>query len=108
MKYNPVIVRAYFREQGLPTPIEEFQFHFTRQWRFDFAWPVRRIALEVEGGVWIGGAHNRGKGFAKDMEKYNAAACDGWRVLRVQPKDLCTYATVEMIKQAYDAKTTSD
>lgn len=102
MKYNPTIVIAYFRECWLPTPDIEYQFHPVRKWRFDFAWsdyPMGGVALEVEGGIWIGGAHGRGSGIARDIEKYNAATLLGWRVLRCQPKDLCTKATVDMIME---------
>ena len=63
----------------------EHRFHPERRWRFDFAWPAQLVALEVEGGTWIAGRHNRGSGFAADCEKYNAAAIAGWRVLRVTP-----------------------
>ena len=36
----------------------------------------------------------------KDMEKYNAAALLGWRVLRCTPEDLLKTKTAEMIKEA--------
>jgi very-short-patch-repair endonuclease len=61
---------------------EEFQFHPTRKWRFDFAHPAYKIAVECEGGVHSQGRHTRGSGFEKDCEKYNAAAILGWCVLR--------------------------
>lgn len=54
-----------------------------RNWRFDFAWLERKIAVEFEGGVHIRGRHSRGAGFEKDAEKYNTALVMGWRVLRV-------------------------
>lgn len=60
----------------------EYRFDQVRLWRFDFAIMPQKIALEAEGGVWIGGRHNRGSGFVKDIEKYNAAVLDGWRILR--------------------------
>lgn len=63
-------------------PVREYQFHGLRKWRFDFAWPNIKIAVEVEGGVWTGGRHTRGKGFIDDCEKYNQAALGGWMVLR--------------------------
>ncbi len=62
--------------------VEEYRFHPTRRWRFDFAIPYLRIAIEAEGGVWSGGRHVRGSGFTLDCEKYNAATVLGWRVLR--------------------------
>lgn len=68
---------------GLPEPVEEFRFDVNRKWRFDYAWPEYALALEVEGGIWSGGRHVRGKGYERDCEKYNEAALLGWRVLRV-------------------------
>jgi very-short-patch-repair endonuclease len=70
------------RDVGLPEPEREYRFHPTRRWRFDFAWPDYMLAAEVEGGVWVRGAHNRGAGFIKDCIKYNEAALLGWTVLR--------------------------
>jgi hypothetical protein len=62
--------------------VREHRFHPTRRWRFDFAWPLISVALEVEGAVWVGGRHTRGSGFLGDMTKYNTATLMGWRVLR--------------------------
>lgn len=100
MKYNPAIVSKWFAEHGL-YPVAEHRFHPKRQWRFDWAFSPddKKVALEVEGGVWTSGRHTRGSGFVKDMSKYNEAACLNWRVLRVQPQDLCTMDTVEMVKR---------
>lgn len=46
------------------------------------------IALEVEGGTWIGGRHINPIGFERDCEKYNEATRMGWKVFRVVPKML--------------------
>lgn len=81
-------------------PLTEHKFHDTRRWRFDYAWPEHQVALEVEGGVWVGGRHTSGAGFVKDMEKYNEAACMGWRIIRCQPRQLCTMQTVETLRRA--------
>ncbi len=61
----------------------EHQFYPGRKWRFDFAHPQTKVAIELEGGIWSGGRHTRGKGFTQDCEKYNAAAIQGWRVFRL-------------------------
>lgn len=66
----------------LPLPEIEQRFHPVRRWRFDMAWPDFKIGVEVEGGTWVGGAHNRGRHFESDCEKYNTAVQLGWRVLR--------------------------
>lgn len=72
------------RVEGLE-PIREFQFHRTRKWRFDFYFPEKKLAVEVEGGY--GGRHQR-TGFATDMQKYNAAASMGIMVLRFTTRDV--------------------
>ena len=71
------------RAAGLKTPAMEYRFCLDRKWRFDYAWPDQRIALEYEGGVTSGGRHTRAVGYTKDCEKYNQAQIMGWTVLRV-------------------------
>ena len=66
----------------------EYRFHETRKWRFDFAFPKEKIAIECEGGVWNQGRHTRGSGFIADTEKYNMAVKLGWRVLRYTTKTI--------------------
>lgn len=80
--------------------VKEHAFHPNRKWRFDYAFPQHKIALEVEGGIYTSGRHIRPKGFLGDMEKYNAAAMMGWRVLRCTPKTLLTMPTIQMIRDA--------
>ena len=70
------------RAVGLPAPVREHRFHPTRKFRFDFAWPDRRPAAEVEGGTRSAGRHVRAAGYAADCSKYNYAVLLGWRVLR--------------------------
>jgi very-short-patch-repair endonuclease len=70
-----------------PDAVAEFKFHPSRKWRADFAMPGAKILIEIDGGVWSGGRHTRGSGFIGDMEKLNAAACLGYRVLRYTPQD---------------------
>ena len=80
--------------------VKEHKFHPKRKWRFDYAIPEHRIALEVEGGVWTGGRHIRAQGFLGDMEKYNTATLMGWRVFRTTPDDLYKMATINLLRQA--------
>lgn len=81
---------AQARAVGLSLPTLEHRFAAPRRWRFDLAWPEQRVALEIEGGVWTGGRHTRPQGFLGDIEKYNAAAELGWRVLRCTPDQVRT------------------
>lgn len=78
---------------------KEYRFHPSRKWRFDYAIPSLRMAIEVEGGVWTGGRHTSSKGFLGDMEKYNEAALLGWCLVRTTPAALLTGATIELIKR---------
>lgn len=68
----------------------EYRFHPKRRWRFDAAFPGRKVALELDGGVWIAGRHTRGKGFIRDCEKLNTATAMGWKVFRFVPEQLDT------------------
>ena len=80
--------------------VKEFKFHSVRKWRFDYAVPEHKIALEVEGGVWTGGRHTSPKGFLGDIEKYNTATLMGWRVFRTTPDDLYKKKTLDLMKSA--------
>jgi very-short-patch-repair endonuclease len=84
---------------GYPAPQAEWRFHPTRRWRFDWAFPAVRFAVEVEGGGWIGGRHTRGAGFEKDLDKYAEALVLGWRVLRVTPKQVNDGRALQLIER---------
>lgn len=89
---------------GLPEPVVEHRFHETRKWRFDFAWPSLRVALEVEGGTWSGGRHTRGDGFERDAEKYAEAAIQGWLVVRVTGAQVEDGRALETLERAIAAR----
>ncbi len=72
---------------GLDIPEIEYKFakDMGRHWRADFAWPDKKVLVEVDGGKYIRGRHQRPQGFEDDLEKMNAATILGWRVLRFTP-----------------------
>jgi hypothetical protein len=49
--------------------------------------------------VWTRGRHTRGAGFIKDIEKYNAAAIAGYRVLRCTPKQFESGQALEWVAE---------
>jgi hypothetical protein len=111
--YNADAVSAFFVGQGIPAPEFEYQFHETRKWRFDLSWPFFAqighntnkkggIAVEVDGGIWIRGGHNRGAQMKKDWEKRNTAVAMGWKIITVEPSDLCTKETSDLIKTCFE------
>lgn len=67
--------------EGLPRPEREWPFMPGRKFRFDFAWPSIRVAVEVQGGTWAGGSHVRGQQYENDCVKLCEAIKHGWRVL---------------------------
>ena len=69
-----------------PAPVPEYRFHPVRKWRFDYAWPEYKVAVEIEGGTWVGGRHVRPAGFNTDCHKYNEAISLGWKVIRGDAK----------------------
>ena len=87
---------------GLPPAVCEYRFCPGRRWRFDFSWPERLVALEVEGGIWRrgGGAHSHPLNIERDIEKYNAAAELGWRIFRCAPENLKRGEILDTIKRA--------
>jgi very-short-patch-repair endonuclease len=66
----------------------EFRFHVDRRWRFDYAIPDLKIAIEIEGGIWQYGRHNHPIGFSKDCEKYNTATLMGWIIFRLPDSEI--------------------
>ena len=79
-------------------PIKEYKFHNKRKWRIDYAWPEQKLAIEVEGGIWINGGHNRGKIYKDNVEKYNELVLYGYDLLRFVPDNLLTYGIDTIIR----------
>jgi len=88
------------RVMGLPEPTRQYRFHPTRRFKADFAWKAQSLLLEVDGGVWEQGRHNRGAGFIRDQLKRNEAVLLGWRVLHVVPADVKSGAAARLIERA--------
>lgn len=91
---------------GIRRPDTEVKFDAERKFRFDFAWPEAKLALEVNGGTWNGGAHGRAKGIHRDYEKLNLAQWNGWAVLQVTPQDVYSSNLGRMLKELYDLRLT--
>lgn len=85
-----------WRTMGGPKLKREYKFDEDRRWRFDFAHPASKTAIEIEGGVWSNGRHTRGSGFVADCAKYNIAALDGWAVVRLT-SEMITWEWMEPI-----------
>jgi hypothetical protein len=102
----------------------EYRSDSERRWRADFAHLPAHCLIEIEGGIWVNGRHNRAAGFNADLEpsrleggemdsaqrnpegwhpvrrgasqKYLEAGLSGWRVFRLGP-DQIQLALVERL-----------
>lgn len=97
---SPEVFLAALKARGLPTPHREYRFHDTRLWRFDYAFPQQSVAVEVDGGLFVQGAHNRGARILKTHAKLNCAASMGWRILYTIPQNLCTEEFLTVLESA--------
>lgn len=86
---------------------QQFRFHPTRRWPFDFAWPESKVAVEIQGGIWgtgkrneVKGAHVRGKGYTMDCEKLGEAAVLGWKVIPVTPEMVDDGTALDRVRRA--------
>lgn len=89
---------------GLPRPVGEFPFALQterRRWRIDWCFPEARIAVEVEGGYSVNGRHTRTAGFLNDLDKYNALACHGYRLLRVTPRQVANGQALMWVQRIF-------
>jgi len=92
------LLEKQIEKSGLPKPEREYRFDPKRRWRFDFAWPLQKVAAEVDGGIFSRGRHVRGAGFERDAEKRNAAVMAGWCVLHSTPRQVKSDMAVQAIE----------
>lgn len=93
-------LETQLRQTGATGWIREYRFDAVRMWRFDFAWTEQLVAVEVEGGTWTSGRHNRGAGFEADCIKYAEAAIRGWLVIRVTTEMVDDGRAISLIGRA--------
>ena len=86
---------------GIEIPVKEYRFHKTRKWRIDLFFLEAGLALEVEGGAWTNGRHNRPQGFLNDMDKYNEITIYGFHLLRATPDEMQNGVAVGLIERYF-------
>jgi very-short-patch-repair endonuclease len=80
--------KRIWNELGGPDLTPELRFHPDRMFRFDFAHEPTRTAIEIDGGLFIRGRHQRPSGVLSDNEKINSALTMGWHVFRLTSKTI--------------------
>lgn len=96
------MLALHIRAAKLPEPEREYRFAAEhvgtgkgskqrlaeaglRDFRFDFCWPELKLAVEVDGGMYMKGGHTSGVGASRDREKDDCAMRLGWKVYRCTP-----------------------
>jgi very-short-patch-repair endonuclease len=82
----------------------EYRFAPPRRWRADFYLPGPRILVEVQGGIWINGRHNRAGGYEADLERFNAAQLhpNRYRVLQFTTAQCISGEAITTIMEALE------
>lgn len=79
---------------------KEYKFHPKRRWKFDYYFPDKYVAIEVEGGIFNKKAHGSITGILRDIEKYNEAQILGIKVIRIPTHRLYKSETLDLITRA--------
>jgi len=108
-KANPLAAQfeQLWRHLHGPELATEHRFHPERKWRFDYAHLDSKTAIELNGGVWKQGRHNRGHGYINDRRKINAAQLLGWTVIELTP-EMINYDEVGQIIKHIKATTPTE
>lgn len=104
--YSAPLIVKIFEQRGLKVK-SEYRFTRPRRWRFDYAWPDKKIAFEIEGGTWTRSRHTTGSGYEADCEKYSVAAILGWCVVRATTTMVKDGRALQLLEQAFNARVNS-
>lgn len=91
------MMALHLRANGIPFE-RELELIPGRKWRVDFLL-ADRLVVEVEGGTWKMGRHQRPAGFEADANKYNALVIAGYSVLRFTSAMVNSGKAIETIMQ---------
>lgn len=90
-RVKKAMLPLYFYIADMPHYIPEYRWQDDlelketgRRFRFDYAWPHLKLAVEYEGIFTRGpGGHTSIPGVSRDIEKYQMAQLKGWTICRV-------------------------
>jgi hypothetical protein len=67
----------------------EYKFDDKRRFRLDFAHPLAKVGIEIQGQIWVVGAHSSGRGLQRDFEKARLLASLDWLYFPLSEGDIC-------------------
>lgn len=82
--------------------IHHHKFMDSRKFEFDFAFPDLKLAIEVQGGIWITSGHTKGKGIKQDHDKNQNACALGWQILYCCPDDIKKGVAIKFIEKTIE------
>lgn len=88
------------RRVGLPEGEAQVRGIPGRKFAFDRAWRAQMVAVNVQGAIYVRGAHSTGTGIERDCEVACLASLAGWKYLPVTEKQIKSGQAVEWIAQA--------
>jgi hypothetical protein len=98
---------------GLKMPPMLAQWRFTNskhpnaashKWRCDFVFLEYFVMVEIDGGIWIKGAHGHPTDIIRNMRKQNDAMLLGYTVLRFTPAEVKSGHAVTFTQQVLKGK----
>lgn len=110
MRVSKETFNLFLVSQGVEIAAEEHRFHDKRRFRFDFAWPDKKVAVEIDGVHYSSAGaptrHQQAGGFIRDREKDNLAIEMGWVVLHYVPiaDDFKSGRFIEQLKNVLAAR----
>lgn len=102
--------QALIEVHGWPAAQREQRFHEAgfiyakkRQWRFDFAWPDMKLAVEIDGGLFRPmSGHRSPIGITEDRVKDAVAQLMGWVVLRFTEISFRNDDVIPIMEEAFE------
>lgn len=97
LKLPPLLAQWRFENSKYPNTA-------ARKWRADFFFPDFGLICEIDGGIWIRGAHGHPSDILRNMAKQNDAMLLGFTVLRFIPREVKSGHAVQFTQLALQAK----
>jgi very-short-patch-repair endonuclease len=91
------------REAGLLGYRRNARFIEGRRFEADFYWPSRKIALEVDGGVWMrSSGHTSGAGYSRDRERDILALLNGILTVRYTSEQVRSGIAIASFRRIFE------
>jgi hypothetical protein len=98
LKLPPVFAQWRFQNSRHPNSA-------SRKWRCDFVFDdPYRVMVEIDGGIWIKGAHGHPTDIIRNMTKGNDAVLLGYAVLHFTPEEVTSGHAVAFTQKVLKAK----